>query len=180
LASDGQELRMRALPHASPYEVPRRRRRLSRIARSLAVLGLEAAAALALFTVVTGAQSAPAEPSEASPSISADEVATRPARFRAREVRVTGRIRPRPERVSKQDRLAFVLEGTRDGRLLVVPAEGTRLPGYRAGTAVIVRGTVVVPPDSKRLARRVASRTAVAQRADATAIVKAVEVEVAP
>jgi len=73
-----------------------------------------------------------------------------------------------------------VLEGARDGRLLVVPNEGAKLPNWRAGTAVVVRGVVVIPPDSRRLARRATSRTAVAERAGASAIIKASEVRMAP
>jgi hypothetical protein len=142
------------------------------------VLGLEAAAAFALISAITGPSSAPADVAPAP--LGADEVAAAPASFRSGDVTVAGRIRPRPERVSKQDRRAFVLEGARDGRLLVVPAQGAKLPNWRAGTAVVVRGAVVIPPDSRRLARRVASRTAVVKRAGAAAIIKAAEVQVAP
>jgi hypothetical protein len=61
----------------------------------------------------------------------------------------------------------------------VVPADEARLLSLRVGTVVVVRGTVVVPPDSKRLADRVTSRTAVAQRAGAPALIKATRVETA-
>ena len=156
----------------------RRKRPFWRVARSALVLGLQAAVAFALVTAITGTPSAPAD--RAPASFSADDIAADPASFRSREVTVAGRVRPRPERVSKQDRWAFVLEGARDGRLLVVPGEGATLPNWRAGTAVVVRGAVVIPPDSRRLARRVASRTAVAERADAAAILKAADVQLAP
>jgi hypothetical protein len=148
------------------------------VARSAIVLGLQAAVAFALVTAITGPTSAPADRGPAS--LSADDIAAEPASFRSREVTLAGRVRPRPERVSKQDRWAFVLEGARDGRLLVVPDEGVRLPNWRPGTAVVVRGTIVIPPDSPRLARRVASRTAVTKRADAAAILKATDVRLAP
>lgn len=147
-----------------------------RTARLLFVLGLEAAVAFALIGTITSASTPSADAQAAAPPLNADDVAGKPTAFRSREITVAGRIRPRPTRVSAQDRRAFVLEGARDGRLLVVPADDAKLPAYRPGTAVSVRGTVVIPPDSRRLARRVASRTAVAERAGAAAILKAAEV----
>jgi hypothetical protein len=178
---------MRLTPHGGPgtYEYryaashPPRRAAFARLARMTFVLGLEAAAAFALISVISGPSPAPAE--DAAPAaLQADAVAAAPADFRAGQVTVEGRVRPRPTRVAPQDRYAFVLEGARDGRLLAVPAKGVRLPAYTPGVKVVVRGDVVVPPDSKRLAKRVSSRTAVAQRADATAIVKVAQVELAP
>lgn len=155
----------------------RRTHPVRRTARLLAVLGLEGAAAFALIAAIS-TSSSPTADAQAAPELSADDVAAAPAEFRSRSVTVAGRIRPRPTRVAEQDRRAFVLEGARDGRLLVVPAKDAKLPAYRPGTAVLVRGDVVIPPSSRRLARRVASRTAVAERARATAILKAVDVEV--
>jgi hypothetical protein len=173
---------MRAIQDGRTYSYAalpvRRKWPFRRVVRSAFVLGLEAAAAFALVSAISTPSSAPAH---VPPSpLDVEAVAAAPADYRTAEVTVAGRIRPRPERVSKQDRRAFVLEGTHDGRLLVVPADDAKLPGYRAGTKVIVRGTIVIPPASSRLANRVASRTAVAHRARAAAILKATEVEVQP
>jgi hypothetical protein len=90
-----------------------------------------------------------------------------------------GRIVERPLRVSERDRRAFIVEGDAGGRLLVVPADDVRLRSFRVGTDVVIRGIVMIPPDSRRLARRAASRTAIAKRFDAPAIVKAVNVDIA-
>lgn len=173
---------MRAIHPARTYSYTslpvRRKRPIWRVTRSAIVLGVQAAVAFALVTAITSPASAPTD--RVPESLSADDIAAEPASFRSREVTVAGRVRPRPERVSKQDRWAFVLEGARDGRLLVVANEGARLPNWRAGTAVVVRGTVVIPPDSPRLARRVTSRTAITKRADAAAILKAADVQLAP
>ena len=107
----------------------------------------------------------------------ADAVAADPASFRtAGELRVRGRILEYPVRVSKRDRGTFILVGESGRHLAVVPASGTKLRAFRAGVPVIVRGTIVIPPDSERLTRRATSRTAIAQRADAPALIKAVEV----
>lgn len=146
-----------------------------RIPRALFVVGLEVAVAFALLATITADASVTEAP--AAPALGADAVAAEPAAFRAGEVVVAGRIQARPERVSDADRTAFVLEGADGGRLLVVPSDGP-LPRYRPGLQVLVRGEVVIPPESPRIARRVESRTAVAERARATALLKASEVEV--
>ncbi len=153
---------------------PRRRR--PRIVRSVLVLGLEAAAAFALISAISGTEAVPAAVTVPPPT--ADAVAAEPAEFRDGEISVSGTIRPRPERVSADDRTAFVLEGADGGRLFVVPAEDAQLPHYRAGLEVVVRGQVVVPRAGGRAARRVDSRTAVMKRARAEALVKAAEVQV--
>lgn len=146
-----------------------------RLARLFLVLTLEVAVVLTLVSIL---DAAPALPSgeEAVATLEADAVAAAPADFRAGKITVAGQIQPRPERVSRQDRSAFVLEGAEGRRLLVVPAENERLPGYRAGTHVLVHGDIVIPPGSARLQARIASRTAVAQRAQASAVLKATEV----
>jgi hypothetical protein len=105
-----------------------------------------------------------------------DAVANDPASFRGGELTLRGRVVERPLRVSTRDGGTFVVEGRGGERLLVVPANRKRLPTFRTGVDVVVRGTVVIPPDSRRLARRAASRTALAKRFDAPAVVKAIEV----
>ena len=146
-----------------------------RLSRAAFVLGLERCAALALLAIL---RSTPAVPADGPPAADVAAIAARPASFRAAEVHVRGRIAGRPTRVSDADRGAFILDGG-GAHLLVVAAKGHGLTWFRAGTDVIVRGTIVVPPDSKRLARRPTSRTAIAKRAHATALVKAVEVTLA-
>jgi hypothetical protein len=153
-----------------------RRRRAGRLTRAAVVLGLEVAAGYAIVSAISLTPSAPADSPRA---LSVAAVAHAPASFRGRPVQLRGRIAERPERVSPRDRGAFVLSRGSD-RLLVVPAKGARLTAFRVGTNVVVRGSVVLPPDSKRLARHPTSRTAIAKRVHAPAILKAVEVTFAP
>jgi hypothetical protein len=162
--------------------VPRHTRRRThaaysprRLARAAFVLALEVGVAVALVLVVRSATATPAE--RPAPAVGVDAVASDPASFRGGVLTLRGRVVERPLRVSARDRGAFVLEGRGGERLLVVPADRTRLPAFRTGVDVTVRGTVVIPPDSRRLARRAASRTALAKRFDAPALVKAGEVE---
>jgi hypothetical protein len=77
------------------------------------------------------------------------------------------------------DRSAFVLGGRKGGRLLVLRAQNTRGMAYTIGTLVEVRGAIVVPPASKHVERRPASRTAIARRMRASALVKAARVSLA-
>ena len=149
--------------------------RIRRGARAAVVLAFELAAAGALVQVVAAEPGA----SAAAPSgpRSVQEVAAEPASFRGRpDVRVEGRVAKRPWRVASRDRSAFVLAGKAGGRLLIVPADGVRLQAFRIGTTVSVRGALVLIPDSRRLARRAATRTAVARRAHAPALIKATAV----
>jgi hypothetical protein len=144
-----------------------------RLARAAFVLSLEIGVAVALVWVV---HAAPATLDPQEPAVGADAVAADPTSFRAGQTTVRGRIVERPLRLSERDRGAFVMAGATGGRLLVVPADGAPLLRIRRGTTVVVRGTVVIPPNSRRLERRAASRTAIARRFDAPAVVKAVEV----
>jgi hypothetical protein len=150
------------------------RREVARLTRAGLVLTLEGAAALALITTI---RAAPAAPADAEPAtLGTETVATRPERVRSRTVEIEGTVGFRPTRITEQDRGTFVLLGKRRTRLLVVPRDRARLAAFRAGTPVVVRGTVIVPPNSARLARRPTSRTAIAERAGSTAIVKATHV----
>jgi hypothetical protein len=137
------------------------------------VLALEAGAALVLLAAI---DSAPTPAGVTTPTVGVDAVAAEPASYRSQTLRVRGRIVQRPTRVSARDRRAFVLDGARGGRLLVVPADEVRWPTFKVGTAVAVHGTIVIPPDSRRLTRRPSSRTAIAQRIGAPALIKATEV----
>jgi hypothetical protein len=150
-----------------------RRRRALRVARAGLVGALEGAAVVAIVVVVRHAPDAPAEP--AAP-LTAATIAADPAHYRSREVQIRGAIIDRPTRVAAKDDGAFVLASGHGGRLLVVAADDADLLTLRVGTVVLVDGTVVVPPDSKRLADRATSRTAVARRAGAPALVKATRV----
>lgn len=137
------------------------------------IIGLELAVAMAIASMIaveTGASAA------ASESLGAGMVASAPANYRGPEIRVQGRVAKRPSHVSSRDRGAFVLAGKDGGRLLVVAAGSARLQAFRIGTVVVVRGTLVVTPSSRRLARRPTTRTAVAKRAHASAIIKAASV----
>ena len=98
-------------------------------------------------------------------TLGAETVAAEPQSFRSRALEVEGIVGQRPTRIQKRDRGTFVLLGRRRAmRLLVVPARRGTLTGFRAGTPVVVRGTVVIPPRRSRLARRATSRTALAER----------------
>ena len=70
-----------------------------------------------------------------------------------------------------------MIEGARGARLVVVPADRQRLRAFTVGTIVKVSGSVVIPPDSRRLARRPTTRTAIAKRADAPALIEATRVD---
>ncbi len=144
-----------------------------RAARAGLIIGLELAVAVAIAAVVDAEPDASAA---ASRHLNADQVASAPLSYRGPEIEVRGRVVKRPSRVSSGDRGAFVLAGDDGGRLLVVPAGPARLQAFRIGTVVVVRGTLVVTPSSRRLARRPASRTAVAKRAHAPALIKATSV----
>jgi hypothetical protein len=146
-----------------------------RLARAAFLLALQVGVAVALVVVVRSATATPAE--RPVSAIGVDAVAQDPASFRGNALTLRGRVVERPIRVSARDRGTFVIAGSRGERLLVVPADRRRLRGFRTGVEVIVRGTVVIPPDSRRLARRAASRTALARRYDAPALVKATEVD---
>ncbi len=149
--------------------------RAARLARAGFVLGLEVAVAGALAQIV-GAEPWASAAAPAGP-LPAQVVASAPASFRdPTQLVVKGRVVKRPLRVGSRDRGAFVLAGEGGGRLLVVPADGAGLQAFRIGTTVIVRGTLVLTPDSRRLARRPATRTAVARRAHAPALIKATAV----
>jgi hypothetical protein len=134
---------------------------------------LELCAALVLVSLISTTPSAPAD--VPPPPIDADIVAADPGSFGAAAVK--GHIIERPMRISERDRRAFVLAGPRGGRLLVVAARDAQLPYYREGVEVVVHGSVVVPPDSKRLRRQTTSRTAIAKRMHAPALIKATEVQ---
>jgi hypothetical protein len=150
-----------------------RRRRALRFARAAFVGALEGAIVIALVLLVRSAPEAPADPPR---PLTAAAIAADPTHYRSHDVRVRGAIIDRPERIASKDEGSFVLASGHGGRVLVVPADGANLLSLRVGTVVVVNGSVVVPPDSKRLADRVTSRTAVAQRAGAPALIKATRV----
>lgn len=153
-----------------------RRRRRRRVTRAAAVLGLELVAAYAIFSLISVAPSeAPASEAPAGPT--ADEVATEPAQFRSQPVTVSGRIVDRPTRLPDGAIAAFVLGGDRGGRILVLRNKRTRGFAFKIGTTVRVSGDVVIPPDSARLAKRPASRTAIAKRMRTPALIKATRVQ---
>ena len=154
-----------------------RSRPASRIVRAGLVFMLEVGAAIALLLAI---RTDPATPSpEPDRPLATTAVAAEPAAHRSAPVRVQGAIAERPLRLSKRDRGAFVLEGEDErSRLLVVLADDAeRQPRFKVGTDVIVHGTVVTPPDSRRLASRATSRTAIAARTDSSALLKATRVE---
>ena len=156
----------------SPRHRSKRRRRIARV---LLVGGLELAAAAALVSVIANSSSAPAGAAD-TPPLTTETVAAKPAAYRSRDIQVQGRVADWPERIKRRDEGTFVIEGARGARLLVVPAEAQRLQAFKVGTTVLVSGSLVIPPDSERLARRPTSRTAIAKRADAPALVKATRV----
>jgi hypothetical protein len=120
----------------------------------------------------------PATPADApNPPLKTETVAAAPASFRSQDVRVQGEVADWPTRIKHRDRGTFVMQETEGARLLVVPADGERLRAFKVGTAIVVHGRVVIPPDSRRLARRPTSRTAVAERAGAPALIKATRVD---
>jgi hypothetical protein len=146
------------------------------IVRAACVLALEVCVAIMIVSMIRDAPSAAPAEEPAGPA-SADAVAADPRGFRGGDVEVEGRIVERPKRVSVEDRRAFVLAGPGGGRVLVVPADDAKLTLFRKGVDVVVSGTVVVPPKSKKLARRTTSRTAVAKRMHAPALIKATDVD---
>ena len=76
--------------------------------------------------------------------------------------------------MSLHDRGAFVPLGDHGARLLVVRAGKARFAAFLAGTTVKVSGTLVIPPDNPRLRHeRATSRTSMAWRVHAPAVVKA-------
>jgi hypothetical protein len=153
------------------------RRRARRIARAIMVAALEVSVAIALLLMLRGGP----QPLAAEPEpLNARAVAVEPASFRSQDLRVQGTIVDRPTRIKHRDAGTFVLEGAGAKRLLVVPAGDARLTAFRAGTKVIVDGSVVIPPDNPALARRTTSRTAIAKRANAPALIKATRVMLAP
>jgi hypothetical protein len=171
---------MHAAPHTDRYLTTRdrakRRHRSRRVARALLVCGLELSVAVALVLVISNRASAPAG-TATPPPLTTEAVAASPAAYRSREIHVRGRVADWPDRIKRRDEGTFVIEGTRGARLLVVPAGKQRLRAFTIGTTVRVSGSVVIPPDSERLARRPTSRTAIAKRADAPALIKATRVD---
>jgi hypothetical protein len=154
-----------------------RRGPASRIVRAGLVFMLEVGAAIALLLAI---RTDPTTPSpEPNRPLATTAVAAQPADYRSEPVRVQGAIAERPTRLSKRDRGAFVLEGEDErSRLLVVFADDAQpQPRLKIGTDVIVHGSVVIPPHSRRLARRVTSRTAIAARTDSSALLKATRIE---
>jgi hypothetical protein len=152
-----------------------------RLARRIARAGLlatfEVGAAIALVLALRTDPAAPAP--EVDRPLSTRAVVAEPAAYRSMPVRVQGAVAERPVRLSKRDRGAFVLEDADErSRLLVVfTDDAERPPRPKLGTQVIVRGTVVIPPESRRLARRANSRTAIAERTDSGAILKTTSIE---
>jgi hypothetical protein len=138
--------------------------------------GLELGVAAALLLVITSSASAPVGAGE-QPPLTTEAVAAAPASYRSRDIQVQGRVAAWPKRIRSRDRGTFVIKGTRGSRLLVVPADRQRLRAFMVGTMITVHGSVVIPPKSKRLARRPTSRTAIAERADAPALIKATRVD---
>jgi hypothetical protein len=149
----------------------------TRVARAGFVVTLEVGVVIALLLAI---RTDPATPSpEPDRPLPTTAVAAEPAEYRSAPVRVQGAIAERPLRLSKRDRGAFVLEGEDErSRLLVVFADDAeRQPRLKVGTDVIVHGSVVIPPDSRRLTRRATSRTAIAKRTGSTALLKATRID---
>jgi hypothetical protein len=168
-----------AIGHTRPArkrEASRRHRYIPRIARAGVLAALEIGVAVALLSLLR-TTSVPV--AEAPQPLTAQTVAAKPASFRSQNVRVVGTVLEWPTKIKRSDAGTFVLAGTKNARLLVVPADDARLTAFRVGTNVIVGGSVVIPPDSGRLARRATSRTAIAKRANAPALIKATKVELA-
>jgi hypothetical protein len=151
----------------------------SRIVRAGVLVTLEVCVAIALLLAIRTDSATPSP--EPDRPLSTVAVAAEPKDYRAAPVRVQGAIAERPLRLSERDRGAFVLEGEDErARLLVVFADDNRRhPRLKIGTDVVVHGTVVIPPDSRRLARRVTSRTAIAKRTHSSALLKATRIELA-
>ena len=152
-----------------------RRRRARRVLRAGFIVMLEVSIVLLLLMAV---RATPVPPAEAA-VLGAQAVADDPATYRSRSLEVQGVVGERPARIRREDRGAFFLEGAEGGRVLVVPSKAIRLTAFRNGTTVLVRGTVVVPPRSGRVARQVTSRTAIAARGGAGALIKATKIELA-
>ena len=172
---------IRAAPHAHMYTTPRhrserRQRRRRRVARALLVCGFELAVAAALVLVISNSASAPAGTGEPT-RLTTEAVAASPAAYRSRDLQVRGRVAEWPKRINSHDQGTFVIEGSRGARLVVVPADQRQLRAFTVGTTVLVSGSVVIPPDSERLARRATSRTAIAKRAHAPALIEATRVD---
>jgi hypothetical protein len=109
-----------------------------------------------------------------------DAVAASPATHRGGDVQIRGRVAEWPQEIRRRDQGTFVLEGSDGGRLLVVPADHERLRAFTVGTTVKVSGSILIPPDSKHLARRRISRTAITKRVHTPALIKATRVDFAP
>lgn len=153
-----------------------RRQRRRRIARALLALGLELTSAYAIFSVVS--VSPATAPAKAAPAgLTADDVVEAPARFRSEPVTVRGRIVDRSSRLPKDAKAAFVLGGPLGGRVLVLRSARTRGYAFTIGTTVEVRGDAVVPPESRRLLKRPASRTAIAKRMRTPVLIEAAQVK---
>lgn len=162
--------------HARRRQAVQRHRYAPRLARAGLLAALEIGLAFALLLLL---RTTPVPVAEAPKPLPTRAVAAEPASFRSQEVRVLGRVVEWPTRIKRRDAGTFVLGGAKDARLLVIPAGDARLTAFRVGTNVIVDGSVVIPPDSDRLARRTTSRTAIAKRANAPALIKATKVELA-
>ncbi len=129
------------------------------------------------YAIVAAVRVSPSEPAAAAPPLPGpDDVVAAPERFRGHEVTIQGRIVDRATRAPDGDRTPFVLGDRMGGRLLVVRSADTHGMAFKVGTMVQVSGTVVVPPDSRKLRRRPASRTAIAKRMRAPALIKATRV----
>jgi hypothetical protein len=152
------------------------------VRRALAVVLLagELAVIAALVVSVRSALSDHVVPAAAPAPVqlSAATVAAHPRAYRARTVAVAGRVGVNPPRRSPRDRWAFLLLGRPGHPLLVVPARGAALTVFKLGTRVVVHGTVTLPHRHHVNRLSPSSRSRVAHRNHAPAIVEARQVTI--
>jgi hypothetical protein len=165
-----------------PREARRiRRRRRARRSVAVVLLAAELAVMAALAVSVRSALSGRVTPAAAAPTrtqLTAATVAAHPRAYRARTVAVAGWVGINPPRRSARDRWAFLLLGRPGHPLLVVPADGATLTAFRRGTRVIVHGTVRLPHRHHLNRLAPSSRSRVAHRSHAPAIIDADQVTI--
>jgi hypothetical protein len=150
-------------------------------AAAVAVLALMVAAIYSLSTSVSFTAQRSAAPRAPTPLRDAAAISAHPRRYRWVRVGIAGHVGARPRGLPKHLRNSFVLKGFGDARLLVVPPTGGRLDRQRVGAWVAVRGRVVPVSRIKRRAKHgTLTRAELAERAGATAVVKAVSVRPGP
>jgi hypothetical protein len=150
-------------------------------AAAVALLALGGTAVYVLLTSVSFSSSRDVTPRAVTPLRPAARVSAHPGRYRWVRVGIAGHVGRRPANLPAHLKNSFVLKGFADARLLVVPPTGGTLEPQRAGAWVAVRGHVMPLSSVKpRVGKGVLTRTELAERTGATAIVKAVSVRPAP